>query len=81
MPRLVLARRLGESIRIGEGIVVTVVGTGRRRTRLLIEAPEQVRILRTELTGSRPEPALSGSEPTAEPSIFPAPELHNKRTL
>ena len=75
MPRLVLARRVGESIRIGEGIMVTVVGTGRRRTRLLIEAPEQVRILRTELAEShrRSAPACSnqpGQIPFSAPNPF-----------
>ncbi|MCS7305995.1 MAG: carbon storage regulator [Thermoguttaceae bacterium] len=76
MPRLVLARRLGESIQIGEGIVVTVVGTGRRRTRLLIEAPPEVRIIRAELAGSTAENTPSVSYSTTEPTE-PTPNYSN----
>ena len=45
---LVLARKLGESISIGEGIVIKVVEVGHRRIRLGIEAPPAVRIRRRE---------------------------------
>jgi len=45
---LVLARKLGESISIGEGIVIKVVEVGHRRIRLGIEAPPSVRIRRQE---------------------------------
>lgn len=45
--RLVLSRRDGESIHIGEDVVVTVHGRG--TVKLMIEAPDSVRILRSEL--------------------------------
>jgi len=45
---LVLARKLGESIQIGNGIVVKVVEVRRGRVRLGIAAPPAVRIQRQE---------------------------------
>ncbi len=57
---LVLARKVGESILIGESIRVTVVqSTNQGRIRLGIEAPPVVRVLRAELTES-----CSNSTPT-----------------
>lgn len=50
---LVLTRREGESIRIGEDIVVTITEMshfhGRPRCRVRIAAPQSVSIVRTEL--------------------------------
>lgn len=46
---LVLTRKNGESIKIGKDITVTVLGVDKGRVRLGFEAPESVRILRTEL--------------------------------
>jgi carbon storage regulator len=46
---LVLSRRPGESIRIGDDIVVTVVETDGGRARLAITAPAGVSVVRTEL--------------------------------
>ena len=45
---LVLARKLGESVHIGDGIVVTVVEVRKSRVRLGIAAPSAVRIQREE---------------------------------
>ena len=45
---LVLARKLGESIHIGNGIVVTVVEVRRGRVRLGVAAPRAVRVQRQE---------------------------------
>ena len=50
---LILQRRAGESIRIGEGIEITVVSTEGGRVRLSISAPKEVTILRSELIGAR----------------------------
>jgi carbon storage regulator CsrA len=49
MGRLALTRKANESSRIGKDITIKVVSTGRRMTRLLIEAPDNVSIVRTEL--------------------------------
>ena len=46
---LILQRRAGESIRIGEDIEITVVSTEGGRVRLSISAPKEVTILRSEL--------------------------------
>ena len=52
---LVLARKLGEKLLIGENIVVTVVQTGSGQIRLGIEAPDDVPILRQELVNRAKE--------------------------
>lgn len=46
---LVLARKLGESIRIGENVRITVIQIRSGRVRLGIEAPAHVRIHRSEI--------------------------------
>jgi carbon storage regulator len=46
---LVLSRKLGEKIWIGEGVCVTVVDIGLGKIRLGIEAPRDVSIYREEL--------------------------------
>lgn len=46
---LVLARKVGESIRIGDDVVLTVQHIGRGRVQLGIDAPRQVVIRREEL--------------------------------
>lgn len=46
---LILSRRSDESILIGDQIFVKVVGVSGNRVRLAITAPENVRILRTEI--------------------------------
>lgn len=46
---LVLSRRSGEALTIGEGIRLRVLEIDGSRVRLGIEAPDDVRILREEL--------------------------------
>jgi len=48
MTILVLSRKPGEVIRIGDAIIITVIGVDRGRVRLAIEAPKDVRIYRQE---------------------------------
>lgn len=62
---LVLSRRVGQEIRIGD-IRLIVVGQDGRRVRLAIDAPPDVKILRQELVESREE-----ASPTryAEPAL------------
>ena len=50
---LILQRRPGESLRIGEDIEVTVVAIEGGKVRLAISAPKDVTILRNELIGAR----------------------------
>ena len=54
---LVLTRKLGEKIVIGNGITVTIVSVTRNRVRVGIDAPDQVRIVRGELACWQDEPA------------------------
>ncbi len=60
---LVLTRRLGESIVIGENIIVTVLSVKGGQVRLGIEAPKEVSIQREELlkTEKSSTPVESGS--------------------
>ena len=46
---LILQRRAGESIRIGDDIEITIVATEGGRVRLAISAPSDIPILRNEL--------------------------------
>ena len=46
---LVLTRKVGERFLIGGSVIVTVVAAGKGQTRIGIEAPITVKILREEL--------------------------------
>jgi carbon storage regulator len=62
---LVLSRKLGEKICIGENVCITVVDIDRGKVRLGIEAPRDVPVFRQELLPLKPgapanqAPALS----------------------
>ena len=60
---LVLSRKLGEKIFIGDNICITVVDIDRGKIRLGIEAPRDVPIYRQELL-----PLKGGPEPVPGPS-------------
>ena len=65
---LVLTRRLGEKVCIGTDIFITFLGIKGSRIRLGIEAPEQVPVVRAELSRALdsenrpPVPATSHNE-------------------
>jgi carbon storage regulator len=64
---LVLSRKLGEKIYIGDNICITVVDIDRGKIRLGIEAPRDVPIYRQELLPLKPAPegnVPSGSSAT-----------------
>lgn len=46
---LILQRKAGESVRIGENITVSIVSVDSGRVRIAIDAPTEVPILRSEL--------------------------------
>jgi len=46
---LVLTRKKGESILIGEGVEITVVDISEGKVRLAIDAPREVQIIRSEV--------------------------------
>ena len=66
---LVLSRKVGEKIHIGNDVLVEVRRISGNRVTLALRAPRDVRILRAEL-----EPAASEFEPTSEPA---AHQQHN----
>ena len=48
---LVLSRKVGERVLVGDKVVVTVVRIGPNKVRLGIEAPKDMNIVREELCG------------------------------
>ena len=50
---LVLSRKLGEQLRIGDDIIVTITKTSQSRVTIGIEAPSDVPILRGEIDVDR----------------------------
>ncbi len=55
---LVLSRKTGERLKLGDSIVVTILELSRGKVRIGIQAPPNVVVLRDEL-----EPVLSDDEP------------------
>lgn len=49
---LILGRRAGETLLIGDDIRITVVSTDKGRVRLAIDAPKNVPVMRSELMGA-----------------------------
>ncbi len=58
---LVLTRKLGEKLVIGDNIVVTVVQLAGNKVRLSIDAPADVRVLRSELADRAAAPATTNA--------------------
>ena len=50
---LVLGRKPGESIRIGDDVVIKIVTARNGQAKLGIDAPKDIKIVRTELEGKR----------------------------
>ena len=63
---LILQRKVGESLLIGDGIEITVLSVDSGRVRLAIEAPKSVPILRSELKG-----AVKANQEAAQESASP----------
>jgi carbon storage regulator len=61
---LVLTRKVGERIRIGEDIIVTVTSLGHGKVRLGIDAPRAVPVLRAELMPGKGKPPEQKPTPT-----------------
>jgi carbon storage regulator len=60
---LVLSRKLGEKIVIGDNITITVIDIDRGKIRLGIEAPRTIPVYRSELlaASNNPPPAPANS--------------------
>jgi carbon storage regulator len=63
---LVLTRKLGESIHIGNNIVLTVVHLKSNQVRIGIQAPADARVLRQELAERADGAYLVTASPEAE---------------
>ncbi|MCI7766854.1 MAG: carbon storage regulator [Oscillospiraceae bacterium] len=50
---LIITRKTGEGIHIGEDVVVSVVEAGKDKVRLGISAPKDVKIIRSEVYESK----------------------------
>lgn len=66
---LVLSRKLGEKILIGDNISITVVDIDRGKIRLGIEAPRSVPVFRQELLPQQPVAAPAPAAGLAEPRL------------
>jgi carbon storage regulator len=64
---LVLSRKVGEQIIIGEDIRVAVVSISGDRVRLGFIAPADIRVLRTELCGPPDQSGGPGSQSSGSP--------------
>jgi carbon storage regulator len=71
MGRLVLTRKIGESILIGEDIIVSITGYDRGAIRVSIVAPTSVPVVRSEIKGTprKKDLQVKGTRPVAYPSI------------
>lgn len=65
---LVLSRKLGEKIFIGENICITVVDVDRGKIRLGIEAPRDIPVFRQELLPLKETTPPSGSPALCRPA-------------
>lgn len=76
---LILQRRVGESLVIGESVTVRVVSVDGSRVRLAISAPEDIPILRSELivaTAANRDAAVEEGTPTELLDLLSALKQH-----
>ena len=62
---LVLSRKVGERIQLGDNITITLVKINGSVVRLGIDAPRNMSVVRQELSSQSAEPAEADHEPTA----------------
>lgn len=63
---LVLQRKIGESILIGDEVTVTILSVDGARVRVAVDAPKYIQILRSELKKAAEE-NLAAAEEQASP--------------
>ena len=65
---LILQRKAGESLLIGDNVSISIVSVKKGQVRLAISAPTEIPILRSELiavTEVNTDSAIEGADPTA----------------
>ena len=67
---LVLSRKVGERIVIGDGIVITVNRIANNRVALGISAPADVRVIRSELASEAAAPCVDIPPPRMPPRNY-----------
>ncbi|EOS65172.1 carbon storage regulator [Oscillibacter sp. 1-3] len=80
---LILQRKPGESLVIGEDISITVVSVDGGRVRLAISAPQDVPILRSELvdaTAANRDSAAGETAPVELLDLFGGSPEHSRQT-
>jgi carbon storage regulator len=80
-PMLVLSRKVGERIQIGDNITLVINRIAGNRVTLGIEAPTHVRIVRSELApleAPEREPALVGGPAELPPLSFELGEQNDR---
>jgi carbon storage regulator len=65
---LVLSRKAGQSIQIGENITITVTRIGGNQVRLGIEAPMETPVRRSEIAANKPASDRLNSVPATAPA-------------
>jgi len=76
---LVLSRKVGERIHVGEDIVLEIRRIAGNRVTLALDAPRTVRILRGELEGAAKEFRTPAEE--TQPVMSPVPAPHHVTVL
>lgn len=67
---LVLTRKQKESIKIGDSITITILRVQGQSVRIGIEAPREVRVVRGELTASKPAAEPADETAAAESQVI-----------
>ncbi|MCC6707825.1 MAG: carbon storage regulator [Gammaproteobacteria bacterium] len=58
---LVLSRKIGEKLRVGENVAITVLGVSGRHVRIGIESPQRIPIYREEAVRKTPRLPAAGA--------------------
>ncbi|MBX9928080.1 MAG: carbon storage regulator [Gemmatimonadaceae bacterium] len=70
---LILSRKEGETIQIGDGVKIVIISSDRRGVRVGIEAPPDVRILRGEIVAQVTEETQRAAQGPAKEWVAALP--------
>lgn len=65
---LILTRRVGESLTIGDDVTITVLGVKGNQVRIGVKAPRDVAVHREEILNRIQDEAAAAAEPDNTPS-------------